>query len=116
MKKLLVITGLILAAFIAGRTSVTQPQVAENRVYTQAWRWCQERIYHGDDPDYFTMAAEQIKRREIRWSINDPSGLHYEMLIAFADAMDKLETQMAVTPQEFARTFVQTIPNIVKTN
>ena len=88
-----------------GRYSVSKPEpqtlkvtadkdnysiVVSPLVLEHAKLWCKLQIANGNlQGGYFEYAVQKIDKKNIRWSINDPDGLHYSMIFAFANAWEK---------------------------
>ncbi len=85
--------------FIGGWLLKPRPSVASNcAVLTSAKLWCKKRIHeipnpHDPNREFFEIALRDIRHRNIRWDIYTPSGLHYETLIAFSNAWEKVKKE-----------------------
>ncbi len=112
--KLLILVSIVTVAFIGGRLTTPQPQVADNAVYEKAWHWCDEQAFKGHDVAFFELAKKQIRARQIRWSINDSSGLHYSLLVLFAKSYDEMVERESVTPEEFVKQIAPVLKELAK--
>lgn len=66
------------------------PRVARGEIFNNAAAWCKLRISElppGDgNRTVFEQSLRDIKNRNVRWSIDDPSGIHYTLMVDFAKA------------------------------
>jgi hypothetical protein len=98
MKKILVTftaTLVLIATFSLGwlcKPDSPKPQIAYGKIFESASSWCEKRISELPPGDqnraFFERSLEDIENRNIRWSIETPTGLHYSLLADFAEAWD----------------------------